>query len=89
MVVSTTILFGREWPTVVTWRFGNETGRKKGKGKEEGRRRSGDNGKGKREGGRRKGRDGGTRIGRERGRRKRREERMVVFSKDDAALNPP
>jgi hypothetical protein len=35
MAVNTTILFGREWPTVVTWRFGKGTGGVKGKGKEE------------------------------------------------------
>jgi len=56
---SAMILFGREWPTVVTWRFGKDTGKQ--------------NGKGKREGGRQKGRY----------------ERMVVYSKDDAAMNPP
>jgi len=87
----------KEWPTVVTWRFGKETGGEKGKGKEEGRRGSGDNGKGKREGGRWKGREGGRgkdreggrEKGREGGRGKGREERTVVYSKDDAASNPP
>jgi len=56
---SAMILFGREWATVVTWRFGNDTGKQ--------------NSNGKREGGRRKGRY----------------ERTVVYSKDDAATNPP
>jgi len=81
MGVSTTILFGRECPTVVTRSFGKETGGEKGKGKEEGWRGRGDNGKSKREGGKLKGREGG--------RGKGREERMVVYSKDDVASNPP
>lgn len=35
MGVSSTILVGREWPTVVTWRFGKKTGGERCKGKEE------------------------------------------------------
>jgi hypothetical protein len=31
------IVYGKEWPTMVTWRFGKEIGREKGKGIEEGR----------------------------------------------------
>jgi len=89
MSVSTTILFGREWPTVVVWIFGKEAGGEKGKEKREGRRGSGDHGKSNREGGRQKGREGGIRKGREGGRGKGREERTVVYSKDDAASNPP
>jgi len=81
MGVSTTILFGRERPTAATWGFIKQTGQGKCKGKEEGRRGSGDNGKNTREGGRQTGWEGG--------RRKGREERMVVYSKDDAASNPP
>jgi len=81
MGVSTTILLGREWPTVVTWRLRKQPGGARCKGKEGGQRGSGDNGKDKREGGRWKGRAGG--------RRKGREETMVVYSKDDAASNPP
>jgi len=81
MGVSTTILFGRKWPTVVTWRFGEEAGGEKGKEKQEGWRGSGDHGKSKREGERQKDREGGSGKGRE--------ERTVVYSKDDAASNPP
>jgi hypothetical protein len=73
MCVVTTLLFGTDSPTVVTWRFGKETARGKGKGKEEGLRGSGDNSNGTRKGGSRKGR----------------EERRVVYSKDDAALHHP
>jgi hypothetical protein len=36
MGVSTTILVGRKWPTVVTWRFGKEAGGENGKEKPEG-----------------------------------------------------
>jgi len=35
---SATIQFGREWPTVVTWRFGKDTGKQNSKGKREGER---------------------------------------------------
>jgi len=54
-----TILFGREWPTVVMWRCGKDTVELNCKGK------------------------------RERGRPKGRYERMVEYSKDNAATNPP
>jgi len=81
MAVSTTILFWRDWPTVVTWRFENEIGREKCKGKEEERQGSWNISKDNSEGGRQKGREGG--------RWKSREERAVVYSKDYAVLNPP
>jgi len=74
------ILFGREWTTVVTWRFRNETGREECRGKEEEWWGSGDNGKDKRDEGSREGQEGGTRKGRE--------QRTVVYSKNDAASNP-
>jgi len=38
---SATILFGREWPTVVMWRFGKDTGYQNREGKREGERRKG------------------------------------------------
>jgi hypothetical protein len=38
---SATILYGREWPTVVKWRFVKDTGKHNSKGKREGGRRKG------------------------------------------------
>jgi len=35
------ILFGREWPAVVMWRFGKNTGKQNSKGKRGGGRRKG------------------------------------------------
>jgi len=68
--VSAMILFGSEWPTVVTCRFAKDIGKQNRKGKGKGRRgRGGDNREGKREG----------------GRRKARYEGMVVYSKIHAA----
>lgn len=70
---SATVLFGREWPILVMWRFGKETGGEKCNGnKEQWRWRGADQCKRSREGERRKGRDG----------------RMVLYSKDDAMTNP-
>jgi len=71
---SATVRFVGELPTVATGRFRTDVGGDKCKGKETGwRRRGGDNHKGETV----------------RGRRKGREERTVVYSKDDVVMNPP
>jgi hypothetical protein len=46
------VLFGKEWPTVITWRFRKDTGGEEYKEKAAEQRISGDNHKGNSKGGR-------------------------------------